>query len=47
MTHDAPHERPPSPALEGLTDAQAAAGKNYVDVMRDNLAVLRAALDCR
>jgi zinc transport system substrate-binding protein len=32
--------------LEGLTDDQAEAGDDYVSVMRDNLAALRAALGC-
>lgn len=33
--------------LEGLSKEQADAGKDYSAVMRDNLAVLREALDCR
>jgi zinc transport system substrate-binding protein len=32
--------------IEGLTKAQVAAGKDYVAVMRDNLAALRKALGC-
>lgn len=32
--------------LEGLTDDQLAAGKDYRFVMRDNLATLEGALDC-
>lgn len=32
--------------IEGLTDAEIQAGKNYVSVMRDNLAHLRIALSC-
>ena len=33
--------------IEGLTEEQLDAGKGYADVMRDNLAALRRALDCR
>jgi len=33
--------------LEGLTDSDVAAGKNYFTVMRDNLTNLRIALECR
>ncbi len=33
--------------LEGLTDQQIAAGENYLTVMRENLANLRIALQCR
>lgn len=33
--------------IEGLTDDQVAAGKDYAAVMRDNLAALRSALGCR
>ena len=33
--------------LEGLTDDAAAAGEDYFDVMRANLAALREALGCR
>jgi zinc transport system substrate-binding protein len=33
--------------LEGLTDADAKAGRTYVSGMRDNLAALRQALGCR
>jgi zinc transport system substrate-binding protein len=33
--------------LEGLTEAEAAAGEDYFSVMRENLAALRAALGCR
>ena len=33
--------------LEGLSDEDAKAGKTYVSVMRENLAALRQALDCR
>lgn len=33
--------------LEGLTQAEAAAGEDYFSVMRDNLAALRQALGCR
>ena len=33
--------------LEGLTKEQTAAGKDYLAVMRDNLAALRSALGCR
>ena len=33
--------------LEGLTDEEAAAGEDYFDVMRANLAALRKALGCR
>lgn len=33
--------------LEGRSKAEIAAGKDYVAIMRDNLAALRAALDCR
>lgn len=33
--------------IEGLTQDQIAAGKDYAAVMRDNLAALRAALGCR
>ena len=33
--------------LEGLTDADAKAGRTYVSGMRDNLATLRQALGCR
>ncbi len=33
--------------VEGLTDAQAAAGEDYFSVMRQNLAALREALGCR
>jgi zinc transport system substrate-binding protein len=32
--------------LESLTDEQVAAGEDYVSVMRENLAILRGALDC-
>lgn len=32
--------------LEGLTDAEVAAGKTYLSVMRENLANLRIALEC-
>jgi zinc transport system substrate-binding protein len=32
--------------LESLTDDQVAAGEDYVSVMRENLAILRGALDC-
>ncbi len=32
--------------LEGLTDEQVKAGKNYVTVMRENLANLKTALEC-
>jgi zinc transport system substrate-binding protein len=33
--------------LEGLSEADAKAGKTYVSVMRDNLAAVRQALGCR
>jgi zinc transport system substrate-binding protein len=33
--------------LEGLTDADAKAGRTYVSAMRENLAALRQALGCR
>jgi len=33
--------------LEGLSDEDAKAGKNYVSVMNDNLAAIRLALGCR
>lgn len=33
--------------LEGLTESELDAGADYVSVMRDNLAALRAALGCR
>ena len=33
--------------LEGLTEAEAAAGANYLSVMNDNLAKLQTALDCQ
>lgn len=33
--------------LEGLTDEDLKAGKNYLSVMRDNLANLRLALECK
>lgn len=33
--------------IEGLTEGQAAAGKDYAAVMRENLAALRLALGCR
>jgi zinc transport system substrate-binding protein len=33
--------------LEGLTDADAKAGRTYLSAMRDNLAALRQALGCR
>ena len=33
--------------LEGLTDAEIASGKTYLTVMRDNLAALRIALQCK
>jgi zinc transport system substrate-binding protein len=33
--------------LEGLTDGEIDEGADYVSVMRDNLATLRAALECR
>jgi zinc transport system substrate-binding protein len=33
--------------IEGLTAEQAAAGADYFDLMRENLANLRTALDCR
>jgi zinc transport system substrate-binding protein len=33
--------------LEGLTDEEIEEGADYVSVMRDNLATLRAALECR
>jgi zinc transport system substrate-binding protein len=33
--------------LEGLTDEEEGAGKTYVSIMGENLAALRAALDCR
>ncbi len=33
--------------LEGLSEAEATAGKTYVSVMRENLATLRQALGCR
>ena len=33
--------------LEGLTEEDAAAGEDYFDVMRSNLAALRKALSCR
>lgn len=32
--------------LEGLTDVERQAGKNYISVMRDNLQNLRTALEC-
>jgi zinc transport system substrate-binding protein len=32
--------------LESLTDDQVAAGEDYVSVMRENLVILRGALDC-
>jgi zinc transport system substrate-binding protein len=32
--------------LESLTDEQMAAGEDYLSVMRENLAILRGALDC-
>ncbi|HYG60401.1 MAG TPA: metal ABC transporter substrate-binding protein [Symbiobacteriaceae bacterium] len=32
--------------LEGLTDAEVKAGKDYLSVMRDNLANLRLAMEC-
>jgi zinc transport system substrate-binding protein len=33
--------------LEGLTDDELASGKDYITIMRSNLAVLREALGCR
>ena len=33
--------------VEGLTKEEAAAGKDYVALMRENLANLRTALECR
>lgn len=33
--------------LEGLTDADAKAGRTYISAMRENLAAIRAALGCR
>ena len=33
--------------LEGLTEEEAAGGKTYVSIMRENLETLRAALGCR
>lgn len=33
--------------LEGITEAEAAAGEDYFSVMRENLSALRAALGCR
>jgi zinc transport system substrate-binding protein len=33
--------------LEGLTEDEVAAGEDYFSVMRSNLAILRAALQCR
>jgi zinc transport system substrate-binding protein len=33
--------------LEGLTKDEAAAGENYFSIMRQNLATLRQALECR
>lgn len=33
--------------LEGLSEARLSAGANYLTVMRENLAALRAALDCQ
>jgi zinc transport system substrate-binding protein len=33
--------------LEGLSEADAKAGKTYVSVMRENLDALRRALGCR
>ena len=33
--------------LEGLTPQEAAAGKTYASVMRENLQSLRAGLECR
>ena len=33
--------------LEGLTEDEVAAGEDYFSVMRANLAILRAALQCR
>jgi zinc transport system substrate-binding protein len=33
--------------LEGLTEDEVAAGQDYVSIMRNNLATLRAALGCR
>jgi zinc transport system substrate-binding protein len=33
--------------LEGLTDEELAAGKDYASVMRENLANLRIALQCQ
>lgn len=33
--------------LEGLSEEERDAGKNYVSIMRENLATLRAALSCR
>jgi zinc transport system substrate-binding protein len=32
--------------LEGLTEKETAAGKDYFSVMRENLAALRKALGC-
>lgn len=32
--------------LEGLTDEEIAAGKNYISVQRENLEAIRTALDC-
>lgn len=37
----------PLDPLEGLTDADIANGKNYLSVMRENLAPLRTAMVCR
>jgi zinc transport system substrate-binding protein len=33
--------------LEGLTEEQLDRGEDYLSVMRENLAALRAALGCR
>jgi zinc transport system substrate-binding protein len=33
--------------LEGLSQAQLDAGEDYLSVMRENLAALRRALECR
>ena len=33
--------------IEGLTDADAKAGRTYISAMRDNLAAIRSALGCR
>ena len=33
--------------LEGLSERDAAAGRNYVTAMRENLAAVRLALGCR